>query len=207
MWTKRTARRLLGAVTTMTIVACAAFSATASAAAWYFEGVELKGTESIANGPPATVFSIPELAIFCDPLPLGMTIWNSGGSGQGNVVELPFPNCTTSNEECTVEVWSESLPWAAKLGKIGGNDYLIISGVKVQMLFGGLTCPLYETLATITGSAGGRIDNATERITFSPASFAATGTGLKMFGQPVAMEAWLAMHATGPHSWQSLTVS
>lgn len=207
---KHRARVFLGAITAM-VMACTAFSATANAApAWYFDGVELKGTETIANGPPATVFSIPELelAIFCDPLPLEMTIWNTGGSGLGNVVELPFPSCTTSDEACTVEAaWSESLPWPAKLGAISSKNYLVITGVKIQMVFGGMTCPLYEVEATITGSAGGLVDNATERIKFSPATFKATGTALKMLGQPVNMEANLAMHATGEHSWQLLTVS
>lgn len=198
--------RLLAALT-IAILACAAFSTTANAGpAWYFNGEELEGTESISNGPPATIFSIPELAIFCDPLPLEMTIWNTAGSGKGNVIELPFPSCTTSNEACTVEAWGESFPWAAKLGKIGGNNYLTISGVEIQMLFGGPTCPFYETLVTITGSAGARIDNTTERIESSPASFKATGTALKALGQPVGMEASLAMHATGGHSWELLTV-
>ncbi len=190
------------------VLASAAFAGTANATpAWYFDGVELEGEESVVNGPPPNFFTIPGLTTACEMFPLGMTIANAAKQGTAKVVELPTANCSTNSPVCTVEAFgAASLPWAAKLTTISEGNYLVIEGVRFQILYGGEECVLNEALVEVKGSAGGRVQNSNESIMFSGIAFKATGTKLTTLGQPLEWLGALTLRATGPHQGQALTV-
>ncbi|HEV7399609.1 MAG TPA: hypothetical protein VGN84_05000 [Solirubrobacterales bacterium] len=68
---------------------------------------------------------------------------------------------------------------------VAGNIYLIIQGFRVSILYGGEECVLGGTVVTITGTAGGLVNNTTESVTFNSSSFAATKTELKALGSKI----------------------
>ena len=184
-----------------------AMSATASAAQWYFDGKALEGTETMTNGTPPSLFTVPGITFGCQPLPLEATIKKSAGVGSAEIVDLPFGVCFTDSPLCTIEAFTaEALPWKTSLSTVLEKNYLVIKGVKVSFLFGGEECALYETVVQITGTAGGLVDNEGEAIVFNPTTFKATGTELKAFGEKVEWNAVLELRATGPHSGQELSL-
>lgn len=183
-----------------------AMTGAASAAQWYFNGEALEGSEAMTNGRPPSFFTIPGLTFGCEPLPLEATIENSAGQGFAKVTGLPLGVCFTDSPLCTIEAFEgQSLPWKAHLTTVATKTYLAIEAVKVAVLFGGEECVLNETVAVITGSAGGLVENEDETIVFSPATMKATGTELKTFGQKVEWNATLELKATGPHRGEELS--
>lgn len=209
MKTHRKSLRTFVLSTIAALLCTASFAAGANASpAWRFNGTALVGSETILSHAVEAGLAIPGLTTTCQPFVYATTISNSAGTGQGSVTEMPLSDCFTSSGACTVKaIGAESLPWTVKLTTIGGSNYLIITGFKVSILYGGAMCALNGTLATITGSAGGLIDNETESVTFSSASFTATKTGLKALGQPVEWLGNFTMLAIGTHIGESLTVS
>ncbi len=190
-------------------VALGAFGATGAVAspAWLFEGSELVGAENVAGDAVLGSLTIPGLTTTCKKTHYKMTISNNLGKGKATVKELAYTTCSTSSSACTVEViGAEALPWAGKLivGKGGGN-YLVVEGVKISILYGGALCVLGETWITIKGSAGALYDNSTETFTFSPASFAATGTKLSALGSSIEWNASFTTEAEF-HAGEALTV-
>lgn len=204
----RAAWILLGG-TLVALAFCGPFAAGAAASpAWLFEGSELEGAETVAGDAVLGSFTILGLNTTCKKAHYEMTISNNLGKGKATVKSLVFTTCSTSNSACAVEVMgAEALPWAGKLivGKGGGN-YLVIEGVKISILYGGPLCALNGTWATIKGSAGALYDNPTETFTFSPASFAATGTKLSALGNPVDWNASFTTEATEFHAGEALTI-
>jgi hypothetical protein len=203
-------RGVLG--TLVVLVLGAAFATSAGAApAWRFEGKALTSTESetILGGAVESSMTIPGLTTKCENFLYKLTIKNKEGTtGEGSLTELPLYNCTTDSKWCTVEtIGAESLPWTSKLSTISSKNYIIIEGVKVSIMYAGELCVLGETKVTVTGKAGGLIDNATETATFNAASFTATGTELKALGQKIE---WNGVFPTEGFEWhrnQALTVS
>jgi hypothetical protein len=187
----------------------AVFSASASAApAWKFEGSALEGKEVIVGGAFESSLTIPGLTTKCENFLYKLTIENVGGTGKGSVTELPLFNCTTSSKWCTVEtIEAQSLPWAAQTKTVSSTQYIVIEGVKVAILYEGELCVLGETWATVTGSAGGRIDNGTESATFDAESFKATGTSLKALGSTIEWKGVFPTEAFQTRRNQALTVS
>jgi len=186
----------------------ATFASSASALVWKFNGVTLAGSETLLSRAPESSLTIPGLTTTCKPFVYVMTISNPGGVGSGSVTEVPLSNCFTSSKVCTVKAISaEALPWTAKLTPVAGSSYLVIEGIKLSILYAGEECVLGETLVTVKGSAGGLIDNSTESVTFSSASFTATGTSLKALGQPIKWIGTFTMIPTGFYIGQSLSVS
>jgi hypothetical protein len=198
---------LLGA--TVSLLWAATFASSASAVVWKFNGVTLAGSETLLSHALESSFTVPGLTTTCKPFVYGMTISNPGGGGGiGSITEVPLSNCFTASKSCTVKtIGAEALPWAAKLTSVAGSSYLVVEGIKLGILYEGEECVLGETLVVIKGSAGGLIENATESVTFSSASFTATGTSLKALGQSIKWTGSFRMIPTGSHIGQSLSVS
>lgn len=186
----------------------AVFASSAGAApAWRFNGEELKGTETILGGAEKSGLTAWGFTTTCDNFLYKVEIWNTSGTGKGNVTELPLFNCYTSSF-CTVEaIEAESFPWPAELMTSGGNNYMKVKGVDVWILYGGWFCPLWGVWAHVTGSAGGLLSNATESATFSPSSFTATGSKLEALGSGVEWNGFFPAEAFQTRREQTLSVS
>ena len=186
----------------------AAFASSAGAApAWRFNGAELTGTETILGGAQKSGLTAWGFTTTCDNFLYKVEIWNSGGTGKGNVTELPLFNCYTDST-CTVEaIEAESFPWPAELVSTGGSNYMKVKGVDVWILYGGWFCPLWGVWAHVTGSAGGLITNATESATFSSSSFKATGTKLEALGAGVEWNGFFPAEGFQTRREQAISVS
>lgn len=203
---RRGARALLLVATALVLSAVFASSAMASPA-WKFNGKELSGTETILGGAEKSGLSAWGMTTTCDNFLYEIEIYNEGGTGKGNVTELPLFNCYT-NSTCTVEaIEAESFPWPANLTTISSSNYLVVKGVDVWILYGGWFCPLWGVWAHVTGSAGGLVSNATESATFSSSSFKATGTELRALGSSVEWNGFFPAEAFEWHREEALSVS
>ncbi len=154
-------------------------TATASAAPdWKFNGTELTTSETVVGAAISSDMTIPGATTTCTHFLYNMKISNSAGKGKGEITELPLFECST-NTVCTVEaIEAENLPWATHLTTVGASDYLVIEGVKVGIEYGGATCAIAGEVL-VKGTAGGIIENSTEKATFNKTTFTATGTSLK----------------------------
>jgi hypothetical protein len=205
----RTKATAIGAALAALAVLCAMFATTASAApAWKFEGKSLEGTEVVLGGALASSMTIPGLTTKCANFLYKLTVENASGTGKGSLTEMPLYECTTNSSACTVDkIGAETLPWASKLTTISTTPYIIIEGVKVGILYGGEECVLGETVVTVTGSAGGSIDNAKETATFNASTLSASGTSLKAVGQKIEWNGLFPTEAFQWHREQALSVS
>ncbi len=199
--------RILGGLLAA-LMLCAVFAASAGASpAWKFNGEELKSTETVVGGAQKSGLGMWGMTTTCDNFLYEVDIWNSSGTGKGNVWDLPLFNCYT-NSTCTVEaIEAEWFPWPASLTTVSGSNYLVIKEVDVWILYGGWFCPLWGVWANVTGSAGGLINNTTETATFSPSSFAATKTELEALGETVEWNGVFPTEAFKWHRGQALTAS
>lgn len=203
---RRVARALLLATAALMLSAVFASSALAGPA-WKFNGEELTGTETMLGGAQKSGLTAWGFTTTCDNFLYKVEIWNSGGTGKGNVTELPLFNCYTDST-CTVSaIEAESFPWPAELTSSGGNNYMKVKGVDVWILYGGWFCPLWGVWAHVTGTAGGLLSNATESATFSPSSFKATGSELKALGASVEWNGFFPAEGFEWHREQSISVS
>ncbi len=155
-------------------------TATASASpAWKFNGTELSGSETILGAATSSSMTIPGVTTECKHFLYNMKISNSGGKGKGEITELPLFECTTSTAGCTVaSIEAKKLPWSTHLASLWGNNYLIVEGVDVEVVYGGSLCVYAGIPITVAGSAGGIVENSTETATFNNGTIIATGTGL-----------------------------
>lgn len=175
--------------------------------AWKFNGTELKGTETILGGAEKSGLGMWGMTTTCDNFLYEVDIWNSEGTGKGNVTSLPLYNCYT-NSTCTVAaIEAEAFPWPANLTTVSGSHYLVVKGVNVWVLYGGWFCPLWGVWVNVTGSAGGLINNTNETATFSSSSFKATGTQLKALGESVEWNGVFPTEAFEWHRGESISVS
>ncbi len=199
----------LGAALAALAILSAVLAPSAGAApAWKFEGKALEGSETILGAALDSSLTIPGLTTKCENFLYKLTIKNEAGTGKGSVTELPLFNCTTNSSACSVKtITAESLPWAAKLMVVSTSNYIVIEGVKVAILYAGVECVLGGTLVTVTGSAGGLIDNPTETATFNSTTLAATGTTLKAMGQKIIWNGLFPTEAFEWHREQALSVS
>lgn len=196
------------------LVALAAGAIFASSAAaspvWKFDGVELKSkeTELTVGFGVKSVLTVPSVPVECEHFIYKMKISNESGTGKGEVTELPLFECTTTEEECTVEaIAAEKLPWPAHLTSGKEGDYVVIENVKIGILYSGPLCVLEGVVVPVTGSAGALFDDGTESAVFDAASFSATKTGLKALGSPVLLEGVFPTEAFEWHREQALSVS
>lgn len=205
----RTKATAIGAALAALAVLCAMFASTASAApAWKFESKSLEGTEVVLGAAIDSSLTVPGLTTKCENFLYKLTIENSAGTGKGSLTELPLYNCTTNSKACTVDkITAEKLPWAAKLTTVSTTNYIVIEGVKVPILYGGEECVLGETLVTVTGTAGGSIDNSKETATFNSTTLSASKTELKALGQKIEWNGLFPTEAFQWHREQALSVS
>jgi hypothetical protein len=187
----------------------AVFASTAAAApTWKFEGEELKTKETVVGAAIDSLLTIPGLTTKCENFLYKLTIENVASVGKGSVTELPLYNCTTNTKNCTVKsITAETFPWPVQAKVVSSTNYIVIEGVKVSILYAGELCALEGTLAKVTGTAGGRIDNTAETATFDKASFTATGTALKALGTTIEWTGVFPTEAFETHRLQALTVS
>jgi hypothetical protein len=200
-------RAALGALLAALMLSAALASSASAAPAWKFEGKALEGTETILGGAEKSGLTMWGFTTTCDNFLYEVEIWNSAGTGKGNITSLPLFNCYT-NSTCTVEaIEAEEFPWPAELKTVGTSNYLVVKEVDVWILYGGWFCPLWGIWAHVTGSAGGLVDNTTESATFSPSSFAATGTELEALGESVEWNGVFPTEAFEWHRGESLSAS
>lgn len=205
----RTRATAIGAALAALAVLCAMFATGASAApAWKFETKSLEGTEVILGGALESSMTIPGLTTKCENFLYKLTIKNEAGTGKGEVTELPLYNCTTSSKVCSVEkIGAEKLPWQSHLTTVSTSPYIIIEGVKVGILYSGAECAVGETLVTVTGSAGGLIDNSKETATFNSSTLTATGTSLKALSTKIEWNGVFPTEAFQWHREQAISAS
>jgi hypothetical protein len=186
----------------------AVFASAASASpVWKFNSTELSGKETVVGGALESSMTIPGLTTKCENFLYKLSISNSAGTGKGEVTEVPLYNCTTNSKACTVEtIAAQSLPWASHLATFT-NPYIVIEGVKVAIVYAGEECVLGETLVTVTGSAGGLIDNAKETATFNSTTLSASKTELKALGQKIEWNGLFPTEAFEWHREQALSAS
>lgn len=187
----------------------AAFAGSALAGPqWKFDGEALGEAETIVGAAEESSLEITGLVTTCDNFLYEINIDNEGGTGGGEVTDLPLFNCYTDSPWCTVEgIEGEAFPWSAGLEETGGKNYVVISGVQVSVVYGNPFCSLYETEVEVTGTAGGRLDNESESATFDDASFEATETELEVFGNGVDWDGFFPAEAFEWHREEALTVS
>ncbi len=205
----RSRKTAIGAALASLAVLCALFATSASAApAWKFENKALEGTEVVMGGAFESSMTIPGLTTKCENFLYKLTIENASGTGKGSLTEMPLYNCTTNSKFCSVEkIGAEKLPWASKLTTVGATNYIIIEGVKVAIMYAGASCVLGETLVTVTGSAGGSLDNTAETATFNSTTLSATKTELKALSQKIEWNGLFPTEAFQWHREQALSVS
>lgn len=207
MKTKATSVFLRATLAALVISAVFAGSAGASPI-WKFEAKELTGTETIMGGAFESSMTIPGLTTKCENFLYKVKISNSAGTGKGEVTEVPLYNCSTNSSACTVtSIGAEALPWPSHLMTVSPNNYIFIEAIKVAILYGGAECALNETLVTVKGTAGGRIDNATETATFDAASFSATKAVLKALGSAIEWKGVFPTEAFEWHRNEAISVS
>jgi hypothetical protein len=204
---RRAGAALFGGLTAALLVSAAFGGAASAAPAWKFGVKTLEGTETISGVAIESAMTFPGLTTKCEQLLYKMKISNGGSTGKGEITELSFKNCSTNSPACSVEsIGAKNLPWPLHLTKVVTSNYVVVEQVKVTIAYAGEECPLGETVATITGSAGGVFDNLNSTISFSPTSFKATGTELRALGMAIEWNAFFSTEATGPHAGQALEV-
>lgn len=198
---------MLSALAALMLGAGFAGSATA-APAWQLEGSELVGSETIVGEAVLSSMTVPGVITSCKKMRYEMTISNSAGTGQGELKGLNFKTCFTNSKACTVKsIKAEKLPWTVHLTTVATNDYVVIEGIKIAIVYAGVECALGGVLVAVTGSAGGLYDDTSETFTFNPANFKATGTAIKALGSAIEWNGAFTTEATGAHSGETLTVS
>ena len=205
----RKATYLFGVVALVALMLSAAFATGAGASpAWKFNGEELKTTETILGGAVESSMTIPGMTTTCEDFLYELSISNSGGTGKGSLTDLPLFNCTTNAEACAVEsITAEKLPWSSHLATFSSSPYIVFEGVKVGIYYEGEECVLSEILVSVTGTAGGKIDNTTQSATFNNSTLAASGTSLKALGQKIEWNGVFPTEAFQVHREQAISAS
>jgi hypothetical protein len=178
-----------------------------AAPAWKFNGTNLTGQDDLLGAAVSSSMTIPGLTTTCEHFLYNMKIENSGGTGEGEITELPLFECHTNTSACSVEaIEAENLPWPTKLMTVSGEPYLFIEGVEVIILYSGSKCALGGIEVPVTGTAGGLIDNSTETATFNASTFAATGAKLEVGATEIEWNGVFPTEAFEWHREDSLSV-
>lgn len=200
-------KHILGGLLTA-LVLSAVFAGPAMAGpAWKFNGEELTETETIIGAAEHSGLTAWGMTTSCENFLYEVEIWNTEGTGKGNVTDLPLFNCYTDSWCTVAAIEAEEFPWPVDVVSTEGNNYMKVKEVDVWILYGGWFCPMWGIWAHVTGSAGGLLDNETESATFSPSSFEATGTELKAFGESVEWDGFFPAEAFEWRREESISVS
>jgi hypothetical protein len=204
----RSTHTFVGSMLAALLLSAVLAGGASAAPAWKFNGEELKGSETIVGAALDSSLTIPGLTTKCANFLYKVTIENTSGTGTGSVTELPLYECTTDTTACTVKtITPETFPWPAKLTAVAPNNYIVIEGVKVSIVYAGKECALGGLTVKVTGTAGGRVDNTAETATFDSSSFAATKTELKALSQKILWQGLFPTEAFQWHREQALTIS
>lgn len=205
----RSKQTALGAALAALAVLCAMFATSASAApAWKFEGKALEGSEVIMGGAFESALTVPGLTTKCEDFLYKLSVKNEAGTGKGELTEMPLYNCTTDSSACLVNtIGAEKLPYPSHLATFGAANYVIIENVKVGIRYKGEECALGGILVSVTGSAGGEVNNTTETATFNAATLSASETELRALSQPIEWSGVFPTEAFQWHREQALSVS
>lgn len=203
---KRKWARIVSGSAVLALVLAATFAASASAnPLWRFNGNQLIGSEEVAGEALGSTITIPGLTIECQTLSYAMEIFNVAGTGRGELTAMSFNNCTTNSPSCTVASMSASaFPWNLHLAAVGIESYVVLEGVRINILFSGEECVLDGVLAKVTGTAGGLFENSTSEVIFSPTTFSSTATQLKALSVKALWNCVLTTHAQLGHSSEAL---
>src|ERR1700722_16361964 len=204
---KRRGRAMLVPLAVAVVVAMIPAAASASPA-WKFNGTEMaSGTSTVLVGAAINSgLTISGLETVCANFVYDLNVSNVAGVGKGEVTELPMYNCT-AGPNCTVNsVTAEGLPWASHLTTVGTQNYIVIEGIKVKIVYKGSLCGFSGISVVVQGSAGGLIENSTETATFSKTTFEATKTSLKAIGSPVEWKGLFPTESFQEHRGEKLSV-
>jgi hypothetical protein len=184
-------------------------AATAGASpAWKFNGSELSGSETLVGAATSSSMTIPGVTTECEHFLYNMKVSNSAGKGKGEITELPLFECTTQTAHCSVaSIEAKGLPWPTHLASAWGNNYLIVENIDVEVVYGGSLCAYAGIPITVSGSAGGLVENSTETATFNNSTIIATGTGLWVGFTWVEWNGVFPTEAFGSHREQTLEVA
>lgn len=183
------------AVVVIALASATMASAASASPVWKFSGVELSTTETAVGAAISSSLTIPGATTVCEHFLYNMKISNSGGSGKGEITELPLYECHTTSGNCTVKsVTPEKLPWPVHLTTVGEHDYIVVEKVDVDIDYTGSKCALSGKVL-VSGSAGGVINNTEETAEFDKATFETTKTELKVGSSAVE---WNGLFPTEP---------
>jgi len=104
-------------------------------------------------------------------------------------------------------IGAEALPYPSHLATFGSANYVIIEKVKVGIRYKGEECALGGILVSVTGSAGGEVNNTTETATFNSTTLSASKTELKALSQKIEWSGVFPTEAFQWHREQALSVS
>jgi hypothetical protein len=201
-------RRGILLLVSMVALALGITAAANASPAWKFNGSELTGSETLVGAAISSSMTIPGVTTECKHFLYSMKASNSGGKGKGEITELPLFECTTKTSGCTVSnIEAKKLPWPTHLISAWGNNYLIVEKVDVEILYGGTFCAYAGIPITVSGSAGGIVENSTETATFNNGTIIATGTGLWVGLAWVEWNGVFPTEAFTTHREQALSVS
>jgi hypothetical protein len=200
-------RLIVAGVLAMLALGSVLVASASAAPQWEFEAAPLTGEEDILGAAESSSMTIPGMTTTCEHFLYNMDVKNSGGTGKGELDEVPLFDCGTSSPYCTVEaIDAQNLPWPTHLMEVSGKPYLFIEGIFVTILYGGEECALGEVEIPVKGTAGGSIDNATESATFNNSTFSATGAHLKVGGADIEWNGVFPTEAFEWHREESLSV-
>jgi uncharacterized membrane protein len=201
-------RRSIVSVICLVAVALSAIGASAASAspAWEFNGTELASTETVFGVALSSSLLVPGATTTCAHMVLTMQIFNVAGKGKGEVTELSMFECT-AGPNCTVNsIEDKKLPWPVHVVTVGAKDYVVIEKIHIGIVYSGALCSLAGSPVVIKGTAGGLFENSTSTLTFSKATFTATGTALKVGTNNVVWDGIFPMEALGAHSGEALEI-
>jgi hypothetical protein len=196
-------------VVLMVLTLCTTAAARADAnPVWGFSKVALVGNEVMVGAAIASFITVPGATTQCEHFLYNMKIFNLPGEvGKGEITELPLFECITRTAACTVKsIQAEKLPWPTHLAFIPPNNYLIIEGINIGIVYGGELCPLAGALLVVKGSAGGLIEEKAQTITFDKAISKTTGTVLKVGAAEVEWNGVFLTEAFQMHREQEFEV-
>lgn len=203
----RMMRAMIAAVLAVLALSAAGASSASAAPEWEFAETPLSGSEDVLGAATSSSMTIPGLTTTCEHFLYNMDIENNGGTGEGELNEVPLFECGTDSPYCTVEaIEAQNLPWPTHLMEVSGKPYLFIEDIFVTILYGGEECALGEVEIPVKGTAGGSVDNETESATFNSSTFSATGAHLKVGSSDIQWNGVFPTEAFEWHREESISV-
>jgi hypothetical protein len=199
---------LLSAVLAVIALSAVASSAASASPQWHFGGTVLSESESetVVGAALSSSLKVEGASTTCQHFLYNMEVWNLFGYGEAILNELPLFECTTNAPGCTVSsIEAKELPWFAYVETIGGKQYLEIEDIDVKIVYSGSSCSLKGEI-TVTGDAGGVINNSNSTATFDKETFEKTGSSMKVGTKSVEWNGEFTMEAFESHRLKPVEV-